>query len=72
MSTAHSRPQDSADLVVLICRAVAAGDGALVEALLTILEVVADEAMLTRLTEALTPPAPGSAESLNPPDGHRR
>ncbi|MEU9079087.1 hypothetical protein [Kitasatospora sp. NPDC048538] len=58
MSSARARRQGSADLVELIRRAVAAGDGALVEVLLTVLEVVADGAMLQRLTEAMSPATP--------------
>ncbi|MEV7597113.1 hypothetical protein AB0O91_06940 [Kitasatospora sp. NPDC089797] len=54
MTAARAGQDGPADLVDLICRAVAAGDGLLVEALLTVLEAVADAAVLQRLSEAMT------------------
>ncbi|AUG75892.1 hypothetical protein CFP65_0973 [Kitasatospora sp. MMS16-BH015] len=63
MSAVRSGPRGSPDLVDLICRAVAAGDGPVLEVLLTILESVADDDMLDRLTAAMAPgtPAAGAA-----------
>jgi hypothetical protein len=60
MTVTRPGPPGAADLVELICRAVAAGDGPRVDLLLAVLEAVADEAMLRRLTAALarTGPAP--------------
>ncbi|MFI8456994.1 hypothetical protein [Kitasatospora sp. NPDC085464] len=67
MSVARSRRPDSADLVDLICRAVAAGNGPLLDVLLVILDAVADTDMLDRLTAALTPQPP--AGHAAPPGG---
>ncbi|GJF33284.1 hypothetical protein KNE206_59840 [Kitasatospora sp. NE20-6] len=44
-------------LVELICRAVCTGDGHRVDALLTVLEAVADTPLLDRLATALGGPA---------------
>lgn len=46
------------DLVERICRAVAAGDGFMLDALLAVLEAVADETLLRRLAEAMGRVAP--------------